>query len=412
MPNPSFQKVFYGLAKGGLILAAVSLGAPWVQSQLLPEWVIHGASQAALWATVALLGSAGLNLLAIGWAKARSRNAPWGSARRMAAPQAVLEVRAATPFFDLTQQQLDGAVKDSERAAVEMIERMNDIHRISHLQFEHIQVTQSHSQKLTQVIHDKLMADTQLSSILQMFVQKQEEDVAANLERIKRLQGVKDLQPLVDMIAVVARQTNFLAINAAIEAARAGEAGRGFAVVAAEIRHLSIRTAEVAVDIATKINVATAGIDRELTSSTDTAHRGNSTGNLRRVLADIDEMQQRFANSMAEMELQRVIDEVKTGHQDIAGRLGDALALVQGQDVMRQRVEQTQQALADMKLHLEQVADQLQDKPWDPDAMTELRQRLQSQADRYVMESQRITHQKVIGSAVASSRELPKVELF
>jgi methyl-accepting chemotaxis protein len=412
MPIPFFQKVFFSLAKGGLILAAVSLGAPWVQSQLLPGWGIQGGSQAALWATVALLGSAGLNLLAVGWARGRSQNAAWGSARRMPAAQAVLEVRAATPFFDLTHQQLDGAVKDSERAAVEMIGRMNDIHRISHLQFEHIQVTQSHSQKLTQVIQDKLMADTQLSSILQMFVQKQEADVAANLERIKRLQGVKDLQPLVDMIAVVARQTNFLAINAAIEAARAGEAGRGFAVVAAEIRHLSIRTAEVAVDIATKINVATQGIDQELTSATDTTHRGNSTGNLRRVLADIDEMQQRFASSMAEMGLERVIDEVKTGHQDIAGRLGDALALVQGQDVMRQRVEQTQQALADMKLHLEQVADQLQDKPWDPDAMTESRLRMQSQADRYVMESQRITHQKVIGSAVASSRELPKVELF
>ena len=49
---------------------------------------------------------------------------------------------------------------------------------------------------------------------------------------------------IVDRIALVAVQTNMLAVSGSVEAARAGEAGRGFATVSTDIRNLARDSAE------------------------------------------------------------------------------------------------------------------------------------------------------------------------
>jgi methyl-accepting chemotaxis protein len=272
--------------------------------------------------------------------------------------------------------------------------RISAIHQGSSEQFERIRSIEQNGQALSQVMKDKMMADTQLGAILAMFVEQQEADLQANLERIQRLQGVKALAPLVAVISTVARQTNFLAINAAIEAARAGESGRGFA--------------EVAVDIASKINAATDGIDKELAKAVDASGRTTTSGNMRKVLDDVAAMRQRFADSMDGLQLDKVIADVRVGHQHLEGRLAEALSEMQLQDVVRVRVSGVQQNLDHLDAWLQALAGQLEGQAGATERQVALRQQLQGSAANGP--ASRPAAACVKGSLAAADE--PRIELF
>lgn len=90
------------------------------------------------------------------------------------------------------------------------------------------------------------------------------------------------VQNTLSIITDIAEQTNLLALNAAIEAARAGEQGRGFAVVADEVKSLSARTKNAALEVTDtiasfnhRVNSMIEEADKSTTLATDITDRVN-----------------------------------------------------------------------------------------------------------------------------------------
>jgi methyl-accepting chemotaxis protein WspA len=130
---------------------------------------------------------------------------------------------------------------------------------------------------------------------------------AASSAVVDRLSAISDrassISVLVTTITRVADQTNLLSLNAAIEAEKAGEAGKGFSVVAREIRRMADQTAVATLDIERTVSQMHAAVSSgvmEMDKFVDEVRSGTSEvarigGELGAVVRDVQDLDPRFA---------------------------------------------------------------------------------------------------------------------
>ena len=180
--------------------------------------------------------------------------------------------------------------------------------------------------------------------------ESREQSRAAVLENMESLEQVSSgLQSMANEVALIARQTNLLSINATIEAARAGVAGRGFSVVAAEVRRLSTASGDTGRRIGLHIN--------------NFAGRVSEALNQARVKGNTDESVLNHADGVISSVIQRVdstVEELNARAKDLETR----------QEVERlmiafQSHDRTTQILNQIKLTMDAATERLnsQDLP-------------------------------------------------
>ncbi|RDI57337.1 methyl-accepting chemotaxis sensory transducer [Microvirga subterranea] len=182
-------------------------------------------------------------------------------------------------------------------------------------------------------------------------------------------QSGRRIEKIVDGIALVAVQTNMLAVSGSIEAARTGEAGRGFAIVSGDIRNLARDASDNAdriKDVVRLIRDQIAVVRRDLEQSTavaeaEVAKNTLTAERLGAVEADVDEIRHGSAAILSGSDtILSAVREVRLGTQQIAAVAEQAgSAAAQAAAAARQQARGAEDLAAAIE-EIASLADELQ----------------------------------------------------
>jgi methyl-accepting chemotaxis protein len=173
---------------------------------------------------------------------------------------------------------------------------------------------------------------------------------------------------------------------------------------------LAVQTSKAAEDIARKINTTCDRATREVVEAEISLKSHDGTDVMAGLMTDLVRMQQDFSEN--EQVMRALIIEVDTNCQESTIGLRHAMGHIQFQDVMRQRMEQVQKALAEMRDHMQRLGETRFDPGWMGELNSTFKALLAAHLDTYSMASQTETHNSADGGGAAKRNDCPAFELF
>ena len=328
------------------------------------------------------------------------------------------ELNSVPTFNQVLRGQLNHVTEETEKAAYQITDRLMQIDGVITGMNDFVTTSSNESAELCADAEERIVSNQKLIGNMGLYIEARIKQAQDDQRRITQVVGeAKSLGSLTQLIRDIAAQTNLLALNAAIEAARAGEAGRGFAVVADEVRKLSVET-EKAV---TQINQGIIGVATSIESQFQDTLSHTNLAKERQALEEFASHLTRLGDSYAGITRfqGQMITSIRQSSDELAKMFMDAIASVQFQDVTRQQLELTSQALERLNEHALAIAQRLLQVDNPDFSYQPLSEHLDDLYGKYVMNSQREVHQKATGSSHAGSKrssaatqDLPTVELF
>ena len=249
---------------------------------------------------------------------------------------------------DYANAHLEAVIQHTEAVTFTILNRLGRVGDLVAEFGDYVKVADTQSAALISESGQSMSRNQDFIESLDAYLHRRSVDSEAERHRLARIvDETKTLQQSVDAIAQIVSTTNILALNATIEAGRAGEAGKGFAVVANEVRDLASQTRATVATITQGLARFQATILQQIADEVSTGRVASE----QLLLDDLGRQLRVMGTSYQQMsDHQRsILADLDRVSCAIAEAMVEAMAEMQFQDVVRQRIESVMRGVAALK---------------------------------------------------------------